>query len=60
MSTDFPFFIAGRAERGAESLTVTSPFDGAVAGTYSVPTAEQVDRAVQAAALRHISQTAPG
>ena len=50
MSTDFPFYVAGRAERGPESLTVTSPFDGAVAGTYSVPTPDQVERAVSAAA----------
>jgi glyceraldehyde-3-phosphate dehydrogenase (NADP+) len=37
---DFPFHIAGRAERGAGVSDCDEPFDGAVAGTYTVPTVD--------------------
>jgi aldehyde dehydrogenase (NAD+) len=45
-----PFWLAGRPATGEDTLTVTSPWDGRTVGTVSVPTAEQTDRAVAAAA----------
>ncbi|HEV8555215.1 MAG TPA: aldehyde dehydrogenase family protein [Actinophytocola sp.] len=44
-----PCWIAGRAEQGAGTLTVRHPFDGSEVATVSVPSAEQVERAVAAA-----------
>lgn len=45
----YPFFLAGEFATSRESVEVRSPYDGAVVGTTSIPTAEQVERAVQAA-----------
>jgi aldehyde dehydrogenase (NAD+) len=44
-----PFWLAGKQATGAETLGVTSPWDGGVVGAASVPTAEQVQEAVAAA-----------
>jgi acyl-CoA reductase-like NAD-dependent aldehyde dehydrogenase len=44
-----PCWIAGRPETGAETFEVRSPFDGQVAAVVSVPTPDQVERAVAAA-----------
>jgi acyl-CoA reductase-like NAD-dependent aldehyde dehydrogenase len=49
MSDVVPFYVAGRAETSAETFEVTHPYDGRVIGVASVPTAEQVERAVAAA-----------
>ncbi|WP_033291259.1 aldehyde dehydrogenase family protein [Amycolatopsis jejuensis] len=43
-------WIAGRAEQGASTLVVHHPFDGSEVATVAVPGAEQVERAVAAAA----------
>ncbi|WP_225846522.1 aldehyde dehydrogenase family protein [Streptomyces sp. HPF1205] len=43
------FWLAGRAATGEESAEVTSPWDGALVGTVSVPTDTQVEEAVAAA-----------
>jgi len=45
-----PFYIAGQPETSTDELTVHHPFDGRPVGTTSFATAEQVERAVQAAA----------
>ncbi|RZS36953.1 succinate semialdehyde dehydrogenase [Herbihabitans rhizosphaerae] len=45
-----PCWIAGRAEHGVAELTVRHPFDGSEVATVAVPGAEQVERAVAAAA----------
>ncbi len=50
MAKQFPFYVAGRAENGSEQLDVLNPYDGTVAGSFSVPDEAQVERAVQAAA----------
>jgi acyl-CoA reductase-like NAD-dependent aldehyde dehydrogenase len=44
------FWLAGRAATGDETLDVTSPWDGRTVATVSVPTAQQTDEAVAAAA----------
>ncbi|MDH2425250.1 aldehyde dehydrogenase family protein [Sphaerisporangium sp. TRM90804] len=44
-----PFWLAGSPATGDAELTVTNPHDGRVVGTASVPTPEQVERAVAAA-----------
>ncbi|QRP45310.1 aldehyde dehydrogenase family protein [Amycolatopsis sp. FDAARGOS 1241] len=45
-----PAWIAGRAEQGAETIVVRHPFDGSEVATVAVPGADQVERAVAAAA----------
>lgn len=45
-----PFFVAGKQARGSGHLPVTHPPDGSHLADVSLPTAEQVDQAVQAAA----------
>ncbi len=44
-----PFWIAGSPRTGDTVVTVKSPFDGAVAGSYYVPTAQDVEQAVAGA-----------
>ncbi|MEE1941816.1 aldehyde dehydrogenase family protein [Streptomyces sp. TRM 70361] len=44
------FWLAGREATGDETLTVTSPWDGRTVGTVAVPTGDQVEQAVAAAA----------
>ncbi|PRX44023.1 succinate semialdehyde dehydrogenase [Prauserella shujinwangii] len=45
-----PAWIAGRAEQGADTLVVSHPYDGSEVATVAVPGADQVERAVAAAA----------
>ena len=45
-----PFFLAGRPTFGPATLEVTHPYDGSLVGVVSVPSAEQVEQAVTAAA----------
>ena len=45
----YPFFLAGEFATSGEPLEVLNPYDGSVAGTTSIPTAEQVELAVQRA-----------
>jgi len=45
-----PCWIAGRPEQGAQQITVRHPFDGTEVATVAVPSPEQVERAVAAAA----------
>jgi len=45
-----PFWLAGDPATGEESVEVTSPYDGSVVGRVSVPTARQVEHAMEAAA----------
>ncbi len=45
-----PFWLAGRPATGDTELTVTNPHDGRVVAVCSVPTADQVEEAVAAAA----------
>ncbi|WP_433253664.1 aldehyde dehydrogenase family protein [Streptosporangium sp. CA-135522] len=45
-----PFWLAGRPATGDAELTVTNSHDGRVVGICSVPTADQVEEAVAAAA----------
>jgi acyl-CoA reductase-like NAD-dependent aldehyde dehydrogenase len=55
-----PFWLAGKQATGAETLEVTSPWDGAVVGLAWVPTAGQVEEAVAAAdAVRRDAQALP-
>ncbi|TDC04851.1 aldehyde dehydrogenase family protein, partial [Streptomyces sp. 8K308] len=44
------FWLAGRPATGDDTLEVTSPWDGRTVGTASVPTPEQTQEAVAAAA----------
>ena len=44
-----PFWVAGRAETGPDSFDVRNPYDGSLTATVSVPSREQVQRAVAAA-----------
>lgn len=44
-----PFWLAGRPATGDAEQTVTNPHDGRVVGVHSVPTPDQVERAVAAA-----------
>lgn len=50
LPTPRPAWIAGRAEQSAQTLPVHHPYDGDEIATVSVPNAEQVERAVAAAA----------
>jgi aldehyde dehydrogenase (NAD+) len=43
------FWLAGREAAGDDSFDVTSPWDGSLVGTVSVPTEAQVEEAVAAA-----------
>ncbi|MCP2260165.1 Acyl-CoA reductase [Streptoalloteichus tenebrarius] len=45
-----PCWVAGRAEQGESELVVRHPFDGTEVASVAVPGAEQVERAVAAAA----------
>jgi len=55
-----PFWLAGKQATGAETLEVTSPWDGAVVGVAWLPTAGQVEEAVAAAdAVRRDAQALP-
>lgn len=45
-----PFWLAGRPATGDAELTVTNPHDGRTVAVCSVPTADQVEEAVAAAA----------
>ncbi|MBS2531839.1 aldehyde dehydrogenase family protein [Catenulispora sp. NF23] len=45
-----PFWIAGKQVTGTDSYEVRSPYDGRLVATVSVPTEEQVEQAVAAAA----------
>ena len=45
-----PFWIASKPATGIDSYEVFSPYDGARVGTVSVPTDDQVEQAVAAAA----------
>jgi acyl-CoA reductase-like NAD-dependent aldehyde dehydrogenase len=45
-----PFWIAGKQVTGTDSYEVHSPYDGRLVATVSVPTEEQVEQAVAAAA----------
>ncbi len=45
-----PFFLAGRPAWGTQTLEVTHPYDGSLVAVCSVPTADQVEQAVAAAA----------
>ncbi|SFD02084.1 aldehyde dehydrogenase family protein [Streptomyces aidingensis] len=44
------FWLAGRAATGEETRDITSPWDGRTVATISVPTPDQTERAVAAAA----------
>jgi acyl-CoA reductase-like NAD-dependent aldehyde dehydrogenase len=44
-----PFWLAGTPATGEAALEVTRPYDGALIASVSLPTAEQVERAVAAA-----------
>ncbi|MBW8483199.1 aldehyde dehydrogenase family protein [Actinomadura parmotrematis] len=44
-----PFWLAGRAATGTETLAVTHPFDGREVAVVAVPTEAQVEEAVAAA-----------
>lgn len=46
MTEPKPFFLSGLPTTGEQTLTVTSPWDGAVVGVVSVPTDMQVAQAV--------------
>ncbi|MFD7610608.1 aldehyde dehydrogenase family protein [Streptomyces sp. NPDC059828] len=49
MTSTHAFWLAGRQATGETTFDVTSPWDGRVVGTVSVPTAAQVEEAVAAA-----------
>ncbi|MDJ0383821.1 aldehyde dehydrogenase family protein [Streptomyces sp. G-G2] len=49
MTSTHAFWLAGRQATGEDSFDVTSPWDGRVVGTVSVPTDAQVEEAVAAA-----------
>src|SRR3954469_7230565 len=60
MSDVRPFYLSGVPATGADTLQVTSPWDGAVVGEVSIPTAEQVEQAVaDLHAGRHEAQATP-
>ncbi len=46
----YAFWLAGRRATGEDTFDVTSAWDGALVGRVAVPTEEQVDQAVAAAA----------
>jgi acyl-CoA reductase-like NAD-dependent aldehyde dehydrogenase len=45
-----PFWLAGRRQTASESFEVRHPFDGHIVARVAIPTAEQVEEAVAAAA----------
>lgn len=49
MTTNHAFWLAGRKATGENSIDVTSPWDGRLVGTASIPTDTQVEEAVAAA-----------
>ncbi|MET8680837.1 aldehyde dehydrogenase family protein [Streptomyces sp. NPDC004647] len=49
MTTHHAFWLAGREATGDDTFDVTSPWDGSLVGTVSVPTEAQVEEAVAAA-----------
>ncbi|NGO09475.1 aldehyde dehydrogenase family protein [Streptomyces sp. HC44] len=49
MTSTHAFWLAGRRAIGEATIQVTSPWDGRVVGTASVPSDEQVEEAVAAA-----------
>ncbi|MFJ5227986.1 aldehyde dehydrogenase family protein [Streptomyces sp. NPDC088400] len=49
MTSTHAFWLAGRQATGEDTLDVTSPWDGRLVGTVSVPTDDQVEEAVAAA-----------
>ncbi|WP_434597221.1 aldehyde dehydrogenase family protein [Streptomyces sp. A5-4] len=49
MTSTHAFWLAGRQATGEDTFEVTSPWDGRVVGTVSVPTDAQVEEAVAAA-----------
>ncbi|MCC9739153.1 aldehyde dehydrogenase family protein [Streptomyces sp. MNU89] len=49
MTHTHAFWLAGRQATGDDTLDVTSPWDGRLVGTVSVPTEAQVEEAVAAA-----------
>src|SRR5690606_40485864 len=49
MTSTHAFWLAGRQATGEADFDVTSPWDGRVVGTVSVPTDAQVEEAVAAA-----------
>ncbi|MGW2560109.1 aldehyde dehydrogenase family protein [Streptomyces sp. NPDC001514] len=49
MTSTHAFWLAGRQATGETTFDVTSPWDGRVVGTVSVPTEAQVEEAVAAA-----------
>src|SRR6478609_3029659 len=50
MSDVRPFYVAGRPETSDDTYDVVHPYDGRVVGTVAVPSADQVETAVRAAA----------
>ncbi|MCU1650782.1 MAG: aldehyde dehydrogenase, partial [Pseudonocardia sp.] len=48
MST--PFWVAGKPASGPDTAVIRSPYDNSVAGEHDLPGADDVERAVQAAA----------
>jgi acyl-CoA reductase-like NAD-dependent aldehyde dehydrogenase len=50
LPTPRPVYVAGRAEQSEQTLSVHHPYDGNEIATVCVPSAEQVERAVAAAA----------
>jgi acyl-CoA reductase-like NAD-dependent aldehyde dehydrogenase len=60
MSDITPFLLSGTPATGPETLEVTSPWDGSVAGRVSVPSDEQVEQAVaDLHAVRYEAQATP-
>nr|WSZ98781.1 aldehyde dehydrogenase family protein [Streptomyces sp. NBC_00857] len=49
MTSTHAFWLAGRQATGEDTFDVTSPWDGRLVGTVSVPTDDQVEEAVAAA-----------
>ncbi|MDT0477022.1 aldehyde dehydrogenase family protein [Streptomyces sp. DSM 41014] len=49
MTSSYAFWLAGRQATGEDTFDVTSPWDGRLVGTVSVPTDAQVEEAVAAA-----------
>jgi acyl-CoA reductase-like NAD-dependent aldehyde dehydrogenase len=49
VTTHHAFWLAGREATGDDTFDVTSPWDGSLIGTVSVPTEAQVEEAVAAA-----------
>ncbi|MFE3741907.1 aldehyde dehydrogenase family protein [Streptomyces sp. NPDC059134] len=49
MTSTHAFWLAGRQATGEDTLDVTSPWDGRLVGTISLPTDAQVEEAVAAA-----------